>query len=375
MLNQFLQSPGLDECDCVRQVMCSGEALTAAVQQRFFERMVAKLNNLYGPTEASVDVTYWLCAELAEDRAVPIGRPVANTQIYILDEYLNPVPIGVQGDLYIGGIQLARGYQNRPDLTAATFVPDRFATEPGRRLYKTGDVARFRADGNVEYLGRSDFQVKVRGFRIELGEIESVLQGHPLIKDAVVIARTGPTADSHLVAYVVALEAAAPDVAAMKDYLRQTLPAHMVPAQIVQLTQLPLNKNGKVDRKALPEPGLQGLQLEPRYVEPVTAQEKILVEVWSQVLGIERIGAESNFFNLGGDSIRSLQVITGARARGLRITLQHLFQTPTIRGLAAQSTWQDETTVVAQRSRPFQLIAAGDRSKLSARLTRGNLPS
>jgi len=367
MLSQFLDEPELARCASVRRVVCSGEALPGALQQRFFARMQADLHNLYGPTEASVDVTFWHCREEDGDRTVPIGRPIANTQIYVLDRHLNPVPVGVQGDLYIGGVGLARGYQQRPALTAETFVPDSLGAEPGQRLYATGDLARFRPDGSIEFLGRRDFQVKVRGFRIELGEIEGALRSHPAIREAVVIARSDRERDLRLVAYVVTADEGAPGIDRLREYLQERLPSHMVPAQFVMLAQLPLSKNGKVDRRALPEPGMERPAIDAPYVEASSAEERALTRVWQQVLGLEGIGVHDNFFTLGGDSIRSLQVVSTARAEGLQIALVQLFQTPTIHGLAAHARWSAEPAPLAQR--PFGLVSDDDRAKLQTLLS------
>jgi len=372
MLRQFLDDPEVEKCVSLRQVICSGEALAATVQERFFTRMNADLHNLYGPTEASVDVTYWKCLRGENDRAVPIGRPIANTQMYVLDQHLNAVPVGVKGDLYIGGVGLGRGYQNRPELTAEKFIPDTLGTEAGQRLYKTGDLARYRVDGSLEFLGRSDFQVKVRGFRIELGEIEGALLSHEEIKEAVVVARAGIDGDQRLVAYVVASGENASGIDELRSYLQERLPSYMVPAQFIILAQMPLSKNGKVDRRALPEPGMERPEIEEQYVEASTAEEELLTEVWRQVLRVDRIGVHDNFFTLGGDSIRSLQVITKARGLALQITLQQLFQTPTIHGLAGHAKWLAEPAAPAEQPRPFGLIADNDRAKLQALLSHKN---
>ena len=202
MLAMFLAEPGAERCLSLRHVICSGEALPLNLQEQFFQLLAAQLHNLYGPTEAAVDVTHWRCRRDDERNIVPIGRPVANTQIYILDKYMQPVPIGVCGDLYIGGVQVGRGYHNRPDLTAEKFVPDPFSEDPAARMYKTGDLCRWLSDGNIEYLGRSDFQVKIRGLRIELGEIEAVLDRHKAVRQCVVVAREEAPGDKILVAYI-----------------------------------------------------------------------------------------------------------------------------------------------------------------------------
>jgi non-ribosomal peptide synthetase component F len=204
MLHVFVEERELSRCGSLRRVICSGEALSAELQERFFGRLGAELHNLYGPTEAAIDVTYWACERGQECRTVPIGRPIRNLQIYILDGYGNPVPVGVPGELHIGGVGLARGYLNRADLTAEKFVNNPFSREDGARLYKTGDLVRYRADGIIEYIGRIDHQVKIRGFRIELGEIEAVLMQHEAIRECVVLAREDSPGQKRLVAYVVA---------------------------------------------------------------------------------------------------------------------------------------------------------------------------
>jgi len=287
--------------------------------------------NVYGPTECTVDSTA-CCARLYRERP-SIGRPLQNVRLYVLDEHLRPAPIGVPGELHIAGAGLGRGYLNRPDLTAERFIPDPFHEAPGARMYKTGDLVRYLADGYIEFLGRIDQQVKVRGFRIELGEIESVLREHPAVKDAVVAVR-----DGRLVAYVVG------ETAGLREHLRQRLPEYMAPAVMVALDALPLTPNGKVDRKALPAPVGERPELAAEFVEPRNDAERILVQVWREVLGLERVGVEDNFFELGGDSILSIQVIAKAARHGLRLTPRQLFQYPTIAGLAG----------VAETGRPVQ---------------------
>ncbi len=248
MLSAFLEQGGLESsCASLKRVFCGGEALPFELQQRFFSLLPAELHNLYGPTEAAVDVTYWACERESRRRTVPIGRPIANTQIYILDRHLQPKPVGVPGELHIGGIGLARGYHNRPELTAEKFIPDPFRKEAGARLYKTGDLARYLSDGAIEYLGRLDHQVKIRGFRIELGEIESVLVGHPGVREAVVVVRGVTPEDKRLVAYVAGRNGTvAPSE--LRTFLRQKLPDYMIPAAFVMLDRLPRTPNDKVDR-------------------------------------------------------------------------------------------------------------------------------
>lgn len=256
MLSVFLEAVQLPKPSTLRQVFCSGETLTADLQRTFFDACDAKLINLYGPTEAAVDVTHWLCRRDDSRNFVPIGKPIKNIQIHILDKKLNRVPIGVMGELYIGGIGVAVGYLNRPELTAERFIPDPFRKEPSARLYRTGDLARFLATGEIEYLGRADHQVKIRGFRIELGEIESVLSQHPFVRDVAVVVR-GNAAARRLVAYLVA---SSPDCAItdLRNYLKQTLPEYMVPATFELLERMPLTLSGKIDRNALPWPLKKG---------------------------------------------------------------------------------------------------------------------
>ncbi|HEY9032466.1 MAG TPA: amino acid adenylation domain-containing protein, partial [Pseudomonadales bacterium] len=259
MLGVFLQTAGIDRCTSLRQVFCSGEALQREHTAQFYRQLPsARLSNLYGPTEASVDVSYYDCVADEPHRSVPIGKPVHNTQLYVLDASLNRLPIGVPGDLYIGGVQLAEGYLNRAELTAATFIDNPFfgPQDPGKKLYKTGDVARYLADGNLEYLGRSDHQIKIRGLRIELGEIESRLQKMAGVREAIVMAHSadGSAASQQLVAWLLADEGSAPDSASVRRQLARELPDYMVPVHIIRLDAWPLSANGKIDRKALPKP-------------------------------------------------------------------------------------------------------------------------
>ena len=330
MLRVFLEDPEAARCRGLKRVVCSGEALPPALVERFFAHLPAvELHNLYGPTEASVDVTAWPCA--AGERIVPIGRPIANIRMHVLDEHLLPSPVGSPGELHIAGVGLGRGYLDRPELTAEKFIPDPLG-EPGSRLYKTGDLARWLPGGALEYLGRIDHQVKIRGFRIELAEVEAALGRHPAIADCVVVARQRDE-ESRLVAFIVSPEPAVA-VEDLRSFLGARLPEHMVPSLFVQLDALPLSPNGKVDRKALPAPGPERPDLGPQYVPPETGAEQELARVWERVLGIERVGAEDDFFALGGDSILSIRVSALARERGLEVTLSQLFEHRTVRELA-----------------------------------------
>jgi amino acid adenylation domain-containing protein/thioester reductase-like protein len=335
MLQSFLQAGGLHRCGSVRHVVCSGEALPWDLQQEFCAKLPgAALHNLYGPTEAAVDVTYWRCDSADPRKVVPIGRPVSNTQVYVLDRDLRPQPVGVPGELYIGGVQVARGYWNRPELTADRFIPDPFT--PGGRLYKTGDLARLLADGAVEYLGRLDHQVKVRGIRIELGEIEATLAQHPTVCEAVVAADTGPGAP-RLVAYVIPpAGAAAPTTTELRTFLGGKLPEYMVPSAFVALPALPLSPNGKVDRKALPAPEPTRPDLASAYLAPRTPAEVKLAGIWAEVLRVEKVGLRDSFFELGGHSLLATQMLTRVRAEfGVELPLRRLFEAPTLDALAA----------------------------------------
>jgi amino acid adenylation domain-containing protein len=326
MLQVFLADPASAGCTGLRRVICSGEALPQPLQQRFFDTLPAQLHNLYGPTEAAIDVTAWACRRDGDPRPVPIGHPIANTRMYVLDRFDQPVPTGVPGELHIGGANLARGYLNRPELTAERFVDDPFV--PGERIYRTGDLARFRADGAIEYLGRLDHQVKLRGFRIELGEIESVLAQHDDVREALVLATEHAPGDTRLVAYV----SPAADPATLSAYARERLPEYMVPAAIVGLERFPLTPNGKVDRAALPAPSYGGTDVEP--VAPGTSLERTIAEQWCAVLGVERVGVNENFFDLGGHSLLMAEVRNRLASLGYELSMVELFQNPTVGSLA-----------------------------------------
>ena len=334
MLRPFLEEPGLVEsCTSLRRVFCSGEALPPDLRDRFFSCVGAELHNLYGPTEAAVDVTAWACLREDTRPLVPIGRPIANARMYVLDARLRPVPTGVSGELYIGGDPLARGYWQRPELTAERFIPDAFAPAAGARMYRTGDKARFLADGSLEYLGRLDDQVKVRGFRIELGEIEAVLSQHPAVRAAAVSVREDVPGNRRLVAYVVASSGGVQGLE-LRAFLGERLPEHMVPSAFVTLDALPLSPSGKLDRRALPAPEQGPVGGGAGFVEPRSELERQLARIWAGVLGVERVGVDDRFFELGGDSILALQVISRARQAGIHLTARQLFQYPTVAGLA-----------------------------------------
>ena len=333
MLAVFLEDEEAGGCRSLRQVMCSGEALPYDVQQRFFSCLDAELHNLYGPTEAAVDVTYWHCRP-NEARIVPIGKPIANMQCYILDSHRNVVPVGCPGELHLAGVGLARDYLNRPELTAEKFVAHPFSSHPDARLYRTGDLCRWLPDGNIEFLGRLDFQVKVRGVRIELGEIEDALGKHPAVRQAVVTAWDDGSGDKKLIAYWVAHDAGTAEAGQLREFLQASLPEAMIPAVFMRLETVPLNANGKVDRKALPRPDRQPDSPCP-YVPPRTPDEEQLADIWSEVLRVDRVGIHDNFFALGGHSLRAAQVVSRiARRMDVDLPLRDMFQTPTVAELA-----------------------------------------
>ncbi|NNB98210.1 non-ribosomal peptide synthase/polyketide synthase, partial [Corallococcus exiguus] len=330
---RLLVDEGLLERKAIpHRVLVGGEAVDPATWRHLAQAPRPRVFNVYGPTECTVDAT--ACAFDASPTPT-IGRPLPNVRVYVLDRTLRPVPIGVAGELFIGGEGVARGYLNRPELTADRFIPDAFSSTPGARLYRTGDVVRWRADGMLDYLGRADFQVKIRGFRIELGEVEAALLKHPQVHAAVVLAREDVPGDKRLVAYVVPPEGteSAPTPEALKDWLKQLLPEHMRPSALLVLEALPLNTNGKVDRKALPAP--QGTALASTYVAPRTPTEEQLAALFTQVLRVERVGIHDDFFALGGHSLLATQLVSRIRATfRAELPLRALFEAPTVATLA-----------------------------------------
>jgi amino acid adenylation domain-containing protein len=340
LLEVLLRDAELGACVGVRRVVCGGEALAPALARRFAETLPgARLWNVYGPTEAAVDVTASeVRAPEAGDagKTIPLGAPMANTRAYVLDDGLDPVPVGVAGELYLGGAQVAQGYHGQPALTAERFVADPFAREPGGRLYRTGDLVRWRSDGTLEYLGRADHQVKVRGFRIELGEIEAQLREHAGVREAVVLAREDEPGETRLVAYWVRAAATGAEASAeaLRAALAERLPEHMVPAAFVELEHFPLMPNGKLDRKALPSPDFAGDGSRP-YEAPDGETETALAELWMQVLGVERVSRWDSFAALGGHSLRAIMLVGRIkRHMGTGISLQDVFKSPTLADMA-----------------------------------------
>jgi amino acid adenylation domain-containing protein len=319
----------------VRTVNLSADMLPRALVDEVYRQTNAeRVYNGYGPTEDTTFTTFGL-VERDGDRSPSIGRPITNEQVYLLDRRMNPVPIGLPGELYIGGAGLSRGYLNRPGLITEKFVSNPFSPEPGSRLYKTGDLARWLPDGRIEFVARVDHQVKVRGFRVELKEVEAALEQHPSTRQAVVLAREDAPGVKRLVAYVVAEPPSVPTTSELRSFVRERLPEYMVPSAYVVLDAFPMTPSGKIDRRALPPPEQTRPDLAEDFVAPRNPTEQLLAEIWLQVLGIERVGVYDNFFDLGGDSIMSVHVVSRANQAGLPITTKQLFQHQTISGLAA----------------------------------------
>ncbi|GAB3038737.1 hypothetical protein GCM10027285_23520 [Oleiagrimonas citrea] len=335
MLRPFLSVEGIDRCVSLRYVFCSGEELSSDIARDFLSSSTADLHNLYGPTEASIDVTFHHCEKQAIDSAIPIGRPIANTKIYILDDRMRPVPIGVAGEIYIAGVGIARGYLNRPNLTAERFIHDPFGPQGGR-LYRTGDLGRYNTAGEIEYLGRNDFQVKVRGFRIELGEIEAQLASCEGVAASVVIAREDRPGDKQLVGYFRTESGSEVSAADLRAALSEKLPDYMVPSAFVAMEEFPLTVSGKLDRKAFPAPETDAFATQ-EYEAPVGEVESAIAGIWKDLLGIDRVGRHDNFFELGGHSLLAVRLIARMRQEGLQTDVRTLFAAPSVMQLAEQA--------------------------------------
>ncbi|RYY77056.1 MAG: amino acid adenylation domain-containing protein [Gammaproteobacteria bacterium] len=339
MLYLFLQEADHQKCPSIVRVLASGEAVSKDLEQRFVKAFPdVELWNLYGPTEAAIHVTYWLCGQGDSGASVPIGYPLTNTRLYVVDNALKLQPPGVPGELLLAGVQIARGYVNRPDLTADRFIADPYVQDPllhkPGRVYRTGDLVRMRDDGVVEYIGRNDFQVKLRGQRIELGEIEAVISQYPGVTQSVVLAREDRKNDQRLVAYLMTQNGTAPETQAMRDHLRAALPDYMVPSHFVVLAKFPLTSSGKVDRKALPAPVLGEVD-ESSFALPSNSIEEQLVAIWKEILGLEKVGVTNDFFELGGHSLLGTQMFARVKSLfSINIGLRKLFEAPTIRQLA-----------------------------------------
>jgi len=337
MLSALLEGEVWERCNGLKRVICSGEALTLDLQRKFHQQIkTAELHNLYGPTEASIDVSCWECRREWDKEFVPIGRAIANTHLYVLDKGMEPVGVGITGELYIGGIGLARGYLNRPELTAEKFVPDALSGQEGERLYSTGDLARWTEDGNLVFRGRLDHQVKVRGIRVELGEIEAMLKQHDGIQDAAVVVQSEKES-KRLMAYIVLREGKRDlDFGSLRTYLKKKLPEYMVPAVWISLEELPLTHSGKLDRKTL-ETRSAGFQwARPDFAPPLPGIEEMIAQIYRKLLNVDIVGRHENFFDAGGHSLLLLQALRQAReVFNLDLKVVHLFEYPTIASLAA----------------------------------------
>jgi len=344
--------------ESVRVVNLAGEPLNAELVEKLYqEPNVEKVYDLYGPSETTTYSTFTL---RTREGPTTIGRPIANTCVFILDSLLQPTPVGVGGELYIGGAGLARRYLNWPELTSERFVPHPFSNDPDNRLYRTGDRARYRVDGNIEFLGRIDNQVKIRGFRIELGEIEAVLNRHPTIKESVVVVRDRDSSgENDLIAYFVPQELSPITISGLRNFLRDKLPDYMVPARLVELDRMPLLANGKIDRMALRLPDNTRPELKDTDIEPRTQVEELLVQIWGEVLNIDGVGIRENFFELGGHSLLAIQIISRVReVFDKDVPLSALFDAPTVAGLAATiektiSGRSSDLPPVVRRRRPL----------------------
>ena len=345
MMSHFLEAEDVEQCRSLRWVFSGGEALSSALQKRFFQRLNIGLHNLYGPTEAAIEVSHWSCKKDCPLHCVPIGKPIANVQLYILDKFLQLVPVGVSGELYIGGIAVARGYLNRPELTSERFIQNPFAANgENSRLYRTGDLVRYLPDGQIEYLGRMDDQVKIRGYRIEIGEVESVIISHADVQQCVVIARE-EEGDKKLVAYVVLStmlgEAdSAEFIAQLREYMSQILPDYMIPSAFVLLDKMPLTQSGKIDRKSLPKPDKLYREKDNQFLAPDSELERKLVAIWAALLDIDaaKISLNDNFFNLGGHSLLITRMLANVKKElQLEYTVRDFMGQPTIAHMIALS--------------------------------------
>jgi amino acid adenylation domain-containing protein len=361
LLQMLLEQGGIENCQLLKRVFCGGEILPVALQEKLLSQLNVNLCNLYGPTECCIDVTFWNCQREMYGQRIPIGRPISNTQIYILDSNLQSLPVGIPGEIHIGGAGLARGYLNRPELTEEKFIPNPFSNSPDSRLYKTGDLARYLPDGNIEYLGRIDNQVKIRGFRIELGEIEAVLTQYPQVQSSVIIAREDTPGNKRLVAYIVPEKEATPTPNEMRQCLKEKLPEYMIPSAFVILESLPLTPNGKIDRRALPAPE-QNYERTDKFILPRNPIEEILVTIWTEVLKVQQISINDNFFELGGHSLLATQLISRIRTNlSIEIPLRSLFAAPTIEelGQQIQQLQQEDLTLSAP-----PILSRGEQSEL-----------
>ena len=367
MLQTLLREDELGGCCGLRRVVCSGEALPKDLAERFFERLDVELHNLYGPTEAAIDVTWWQCHPDDEGHVVPIGMPIANTTARVLDRLGRPLPFGVPGELHLGGVQLARGYLGRPELSAERFIVDPSDPDGSQRLYRTGDLASLRADGALLFHGRLDHQVKLRGNRVELGEIEFALTQHPAVQESVVVVR-GAQEAQRLVAYARGNDMPGSDE--LKTFLRQRLPEYMVPSAVVELEVFPLTRNGKLDRSALPDIDLSRNVLSQTFVAASTKTERCIAQIWSRLLGLEEVGVEYNFFDLGGHSLLMVAMRSELEtAFQTQVSMVDLFSHPTVRSL---SQYLDAGSARPEIRSDVRARAAVRRQAMARRRTAGS---
>ncbi len=361
MLQAFISTEGFESCKSIRRIICSGDILHIETQRKVFSSLNCELHNLYGPTEASIDVTAWKCCLEYDGASIPIGKPIANTQMHILDKEMNPLSIGVPGELYIGGVQLARGYFNRPDLTEERFVQNPLSDS--QLLYKTGDLARYLPDGNIEFMGRLDHQVKIRGVRIELGEIETVLDAHPNIKECVVVAREDRPGEKYLVAYLVA-DSGMVATKNLREFLAQSLSDAMIPSYFVVLKELPISPNGKIDRQKLPAPTNEIGNSDSAYIAPRNSVETTLSKIWIEILHLDKVGIHDNFFEIGGDSIKATALTEKIKKNlNVDISVIDIFENYCISKLAA---------MISQGGQDIHTLLASNKSKVQKKDTIDN---
>lgn len=337
MLQTFLSDEQAHDIPFLKHVFLCGEPLSAALNERFYNTMSAQLHNLYGPTEAAVFITNWTSDRNLDRSVIPIGKAIPENAMYVLNEHYEQVALGEIGELFISGIGLARGYYNRPDLTAERFVPDPFSKEPGARMYHTGDLGRWLNDGNLECLGRNDDQVKVRGYRIELGEISNMLEQHPAVHQVVTIVREDQPGDQRIVAYFLPNHTISPSISELRNHLQQQLPDYMVPSYFVEMEVFPLTPSGKTDRKLLPSPSVSRQMIGQEYVRPETYIQKELALIWSGFFSYDQIGLDDDFIDLGGHSLVATQILVRCEHHfGVKVSLKDMLtKGTTIRTLSA----------------------------------------
>jgi acyl-coenzyme A synthetase/AMP-(fatty) acid ligase/acyl carrier protein len=353
----------------VKQLLIGGEALSVAHVRKALSLLPGtEIISGYGPTESTTFACCYRIPRRLDDNlsSIPIGKPIGNTHVYILDTQLHPVPIGVVGELHIGGDGLARGYLNRPELSREKFIANPFSSDPDTRLYKTGDLGRYLPDGNIEFLGRIDNQVKIRGYRIELGEIEAVLGQHSMVRSSVVVVCEDAPGDKRLVGYVVARERDSLGAAELRKYLKQKLPEYMIPSVLVFLDELPLTLNGKVDRNALSAPDQDRPELGNVYQAPRTPIEETLASIWSELLKVDKVGIRDNFFELGGHSLLATQIMSRVRSYlSIELPLRTMFESPTIEQMAGTIIEQREKLSGREEQVCRIGVAAGRRGAVS----------